>query len=85
MSSPTHTRLQKRMLKTTFLCNKCGMKNRVKTLRAQTLKRCLCGEVFRVTKDGYEFLNHLPDPRTVGLSAQTKAMIADGRIILASR
>lgn len=80
-----HKRLQKRMLKDVFKCNSCGTKHRVRSMRSQKLVRCLCGAVFRVTKEGYEFLNHLPDPRTIGISQTAKEMIADGRIILATR
>lgn len=74
-----------KLLKTSFKCNRCSARVRVRSMRMQTVVRCICGEVFRVTKDGYEFLNHLPDPRTIGISAEAKAMIDDGRIILATR
>lgn len=73
------------MLKDAFRCNKCGAKHRVRTMRPQKLVRCVCGEVFRVTAQGYEFLNHLPDQRLIGQSAAVKDAIANGRIILATR
>lgn len=73
------------MLKVAFSCNKCGAKHRVRTMRPQKLVRCLCGEVFRVTAEGYEFLNNLPDSRIIGQTDEVKRMIADGRILLATR